>query len=431
MRKINIGLIGYGVVGRGVVQFLKRREEYLRDKFQIQFNLKALCDRSVHKKDTRGLGKTLLTKNVEHVINDPAIDIVVELIGGLRPAKQIVVDALKKGKHVVTANKELIANCGRELFELAQKQKCNLYYESSVGAGIPIIKTVSEGIVGNNFRAVYGIINGTSNYILSQMTEHDCSFGKALQSAQKKGFAESNPILDINGMDSAHKLAILVYLAFGKFVKLEDIYTEGITRISHDDIEHAESLNLSIKLLAIAKKANDMIEARVHPTLISKEHPLASINHINNAVYLDTNPLGPVLLSGEGAGQMTAASGVVSDLINFANRGENAKVACNIFSEAKHLRVRKIDNVLTKFYIRFMATDKPGTLSRIAGILGKYGIGINSVTQKVHRRGAGAVPVIMLTEYAKQKNVWLALQKIYNLSVVKSKPVAIRMEKLW
>lgn len=431
MRKVNIGLIGYGVVGSGVIQLLKRRDEYIRDKFGVQFVVKTLCDRSVHKKDTRGLSKTKLTKNIDHVLNDPSIDIVVELIGGLNPAKQIVIGALRKGKHVVTANKSLIASCGRELFELAQRQNRSIYYESSVGAGIPVIKTVSEGVVGNKFKGVYGIINGTCNFILSQMTEQNWTFTKALEDAQKKGFAESNPTLDINGMDSAHKLAILVYLAFGKFIKLSDIYTEGISGISHDDIEHAESLNLSIKLLAIAKKTNNMIEARVHPTLISKKHPLASINHINNAIYLDTNPLGHILLSGEGAGQMTAASGVVSDLINFATRGENAVLSSNIFSEARNLRVHKIDNILTKFYIRFMAADKPGTLSHIAGILAKYGIGINSVTQKVHQRGAGAVPVIMLTDYAKQKNVEVALKKILNLSVVKSKPVAIRMEKLW
>lgn len=329
----------------------------------------------------------------------------------------------------MTANKELIANYGRELFQAARKNKCSLYFESSVGAGIPLIKSIAEGMAGNKFSNIYGIINGTCNFILTEMTRNNWSFTKALEEAQKRGFAESNPKLDISGMDSAHKLAILIYLAFGKFIKLEDIYTEGITHISHHDIEHAESLNLTIKLLAIAKKAEGKIEARVHPTLIAKDHPLASINDIYNGVYFHARPLGNILISGEGAGQMTAASGVVSDLINFASQGKDGNLLCNLFSEARHMTMRGIDDIKTKYYIRFMATDKPGVLSKISGILGKNGISINSVTQKAHV-GKSVVPVVMLTDYTTEHMVRLALNKIYELPIVKSRPVAIRMENL-
>lgn len=430
MRKINIGLIGYGVVGAGVIKFLQKRQNYIRDKYRVEFVVRTICDRSIHRKDTRGLGPVKLTKKIADALDDRSTEVVIELIGGLHPAKEIVTTALRRGKHVVTANKVLIAHYGKELFQLAKKQNRQLYFESSVGAGIPIIKTITEGMVGNTYNRIYGIINGTCNFILTEMTKNNLSFTKALKLAQEKGFAESNPTLDINGMDSTHKLAILVYLAFGKFVKVSDIYTEGITHISHDDIAYAESLNLTIKLLAIAKRYENIVEARVHPTLISKSHPLASISGIYNAFYLNANPLGDVLLSGEGAGQMAAASGVVSDLLNLASRGADANLLCNLYSEAPNFRIRKIDQIKTRFYIRFMATDKTGVLGKITSVLGRYGIGLNSVTQPAHT-AAWAVPVVMLTDYTLEKNVRLALKKIWELPIVKSKPVAIRMEKLW
>lgn len=429
MTKINLGLIGYGVVGQGVVKILKNRRDYIRNKYGVEFVLKTLCDRSYQKKDTKGLTGTKLTKDYNDVLNDASIEMVIELIGGINPAKAIITESLKRKKHVITANKELIAHHGQELFQLARKQNCELYLESAVGAGIPVIKAISEGLAGNKFKEIYAIINGTCNFILSEMREKDLSFGKALELAQKKGFAESNPALDISGMDSAHKLAIMIYLAFGKMIPVKDIYTEGITQISHVDIEHAESLNLRIKLLAIAKKENDQIEARVHPTLISNEHPLAKIHSNDNAVSLTSDLMGDVILSGQGAGQMPAASGVISDILSCASRGQDSELLFNIPSEAKNLKLCKIDNTRSKFYLRITAVDKAGVLSQITGVLGKYGIGINSVTQKQHEK-KGTVPVIMLTDEAKEKSLRQALDKISKLPIVKGSPVAIRMEKL-
>lgn len=429
MNKRNIGLIGYGTVGSGLVEIIKDRETFIKNRFETHYAIKAICDLAIDKCNPKGLGKVLLTKNYREIVDNEEIDVVVELIGGLHPAKEIVESALKNGKDVVTANKALISNFGKELFKLAQKNKCHLLYESSVLAGVPIIKTITEGIVGNKFEAVYGIVNGTCNYILTKMTKNNCSFDEALKDAQAMGYAESDPTLDINGMDSAHKLAILIYLAFGKFMNVKNIYTEGVTHISHDDIEYAESMNLTIKLLAIAKRKGDVIEARVHPTLISKDHPLASINSVYNAVYMNTIPLGEVMLSGMGAGKLVAASGVVSDLINLATKKDESVFSCNLFDENPKISLKKIDQIQTKFYLRFMASDKPGVLSKIAGILGAHGISINSVTQRDSSK-ASAVPVIMLTDLALEKDVRLALKKIDKLAIMKGKSVAIRMENL-
>ncbi len=433
MNKITLGLIGYGNVGSGVVSFLHKRKSFFKDKFNVEFELRTICDRSIKKKLPAGLdGTKRLTTDYKKVVNDPEIDAIIELIGGISPAKQIVLEALKKGKHIVTANKSLIALHGKELFQEAQNCNRNIYFESSVMAGVPLIKMLTEGLAGNKFKSLYGIINGTCNYILTGMTQKDLTFGQALDDAQAKGFAESNPTLDINGMDSASKLAILVSLTMGKFISAEQVYTEGITQISHHDIEHAESLGLTIKLLAIAKKSHREIEARVHPTLISKKHPLADVNGIFNAMFINASPMGDVLLSGEGAGKMTAASGIISDLFQLASR-----VGCpadqylaNIYREAPQTKVRKIDDVSTRFYIRFMAPDKVGILSKITGILGKHKISINSVTQKAHDHWASALPVIMLTDNAQEKMVRIALDKIHKQGIVKSKPVAIRMEEL-
>ncbi|MDO8580597.1 MAG: homoserine dehydrogenase [Candidatus Omnitrophota bacterium] len=430
MNKINIGLIGYGNVGQGVVKLLKKRRNFVKAKYDAEFILKTLCDRSVHKKDTKDLEKTLLTTSYNDVLNDPEIKVVIELIGGLNPAREIVTKALQQGKHVITANKELIANHGKELFPLARQHNAYLYFESCVGAGIPIISTITQGMAGNKFNALYGIINGTCNFILTKMTQDNLSFAQALEEAQRLGFAEKDPTLDINGMDSTHKLAILAYLTFGKFLDVKNIYTEGISHISHDDIEYAESLGLTIKLLGIAKRVNEEIEVRVHPTLFSKEHPLASINNVYNAIFLNADPLGNILISGEGAGQMSAAIGVFGDLINLSSRGDKEQLLCNYFTEDEKLLVRSSENFRTKFYLRFTASDKPGVLSQITGILGKYNIGINSVTQKAHNPMA-SVPVIMLTDYTVDHSLREALAEIHKLPVVKAKTVAIRMEKLW
>ncbi|MDD3374928.1 MAG: homoserine dehydrogenase [Candidatus Omnitrophica bacterium] len=431
MSKINIGLIGCGTVGAGVIKILKNQNKTFLKRFQTEFVVKKICDKNSAIAKKIKLSKNLFTTKANDVLDDENIDVIIELIGGTHPAKEFILQALRSKKHVITANKAVIAKYGPELFKEAIKQKKNIYFESSVGAGVPIINAITEGLAGNNFTSLYGIINGTSNFILSEMTQTLCTFADALIKAQKNGYAESNPTLDVNGMDAAHKLSILVHLAFGKVINLKNIHVEGITQISHDDIKYAKDLGLVIKPLAIAKMVNNALELRVHPTLIDEDHPLASVNGVFNAIFLETDPLGDILLYGQGAGQLAAASGVVSDLINLATKGKNiARTRMkNIAYENRSIKLKQIDQIETKFYIRLLVTNKPGVLSKISGILGKHGISIGSVNQKTQKK-ASVAPLVMLTDLAKEKKLRIALEKISKLALVKSKPVAIRMENL-
>lgn len=431
MDQLNIGLIGYGVVGQGVVKVLKNRRKFLREKYDTDFFLKTICDRSLSQKPNPALEHTLMTSDYNVILKDPDIHVVVELIGGLSSAKEIVLGALRAKKHVVTANKALIAECGLELFKEANSCGCSILFESSVGAGIPIIRTIAEGMAGNKFNGVYGIINGTCNYILTAMSKNKMTFAQALKEAQEKGYAESNPTLDINGMDSAYKLAILVFLTMGKFVNVKDIYVEGINHISSDDIEFAESLDLTIRLLGIGKRIGNQLDVRVHPTMIPKEHGLATVNGADNAIFLDSDPLGDVFIEGQGAGPMSAAMGVVADLINLGIRVDAPACiwAFNPADEVANLSLRKIEEVETRFYIRFMVTDKPGVLAAITTVLGQHNISIASVNQRQENKGS-TVPVVILTHQANERQVKEALDKIAHLAVVRGRPVAIRMEKL-
>jgi len=431
MKKINIGLVGFGNVGVGLGIILTKKRSLIKEKAGVEFIIKRICDKDFKTRRPIKIPKAIKSRDVNDIINDPEIDIVVELIGGIHPAKEIILRALKAKKHVVTANKALLAEEGSEIFRAAKRHKRNIYFESSVGAGVPVIKTLREALLANKVGGMYGIINGTSNFVLTRMSEASCSFTEALHDAKKKGFAEKNTSLDIKGIDTAHKLLILVYLAFGKLFKMEKIFIEGISQISLADIQFAEELNLVIKLLAIAKKVGNSLDVRVHPTLVPKEHLLSSVNGIFNAVYINTDLMGDLLLYGQGAGQLTAASGVVSDLIDLAKIIHTDSTSdSNGFVSRRPLlkKLVRIDDIQSKYYIRFMAIDKPGVLARISGVLGKYGISISSVSQKARRR-ARAVPIVMLTHEAKERNMRLALEKIYKLAVIREFPVAIRMEK--
>ncbi len=450
MKILTIGLIGLGTVGKGVAKLIKSKQAFVRSKYGVEIRIKTVCDLKADTAFLRTVGKVGVTKNFNDIVMDPEIDVVVELIGGLHPALEIIKGSLTNGKHVVTANKAVISTFGQELFEIARANSRSIYFETAVLAGVPIIKTLTEGIAGNQYNSLYGIVNGTCNYILSEMAENGMSFDAAVKLAQAKGYAEADPSLDINGKDSAHKLAVLVMLAMGKFIKVADIHTEGITHIAPEDLKYAEDMGLTIKLLAIAKKKDGGIEARVHPTLISKKHSLASVKGVYNAVQLEADALGDVLLVGQGAGQMAAASGVFSDLINLAliNIDCNHTWIGNDPKESSALGLLPMDKVETEFYIRLKVIDRPGVLSMITGILGSCGISIASVTQKMVSKNA-AVPLVMLTHTAKEVDVRKlrkqikkadmdmyaevvrkALDKISKLKEVKAKPVAIRMEQI-
>ena len=430
MKKINVGLIGFGNIGSGVVKVLREKKAYLTQRIGLEIGIKKICDKDITSKRSVSVDKNLLTNDVRQILDDPQIDIVVELVGGIHPAKEFILEALKKGKSVVTANKALLAQHGGELFAEALDRGKNIYFEASVGGGIPIIKSLREGLVVNHFNSVFGIVNGTSNYVLSRMSQCGLTFNEALDEAKKKGFAEKDPTFDIEGIDSAHKLVLLTYLCFGKLIDFKEVFIEGISRISSSDIEYSKELDLEIKLLAIAKKKGDGLEVRVHPTLIPKDHLLASIDGVFNAIHVSSDLAGNLLFYGPGAGQLPTASAVVSDLVDLTQdiKAGLFRPTLNIIPDKSVKKLRKIDETESRYYIRFMVLDKPGVLAKISGILAKFGISIASVSQK-ERRKTHVVPVVIIIHQAKEKDLRQALSMIDKLDIIKENSVAIRIEE--
>jgi homoserine dehydrogenase len=431
VKKVNIGLIGFGNIGSGVVKILRDKRALLSEKTGLDINIKKICDQDITSKRNVSVDKGILTRNAKEIIDDPQIDILVELIGGIHPAKEFISEALKKGKNIVTANKALLALHGQELFSEATDKGKNIYFEASVGAGIPIIKSLREGLVANKFNSILGILNGTSNYILSSMSKNGKTFNEALKEAKEKGFAEKDPTLDIEGMDSAHKLILLTYLAFGRLVNIKDVFVEGISHISLADVNYAKELGFEIKLLAIAQREGESLEVRVHPTLVPEDHLLASVDSMFNAIYVEGDLAGDLLFYGPGAGQLSAASAVVSDIIDLTQdiKAGLFRPMMNIVSDKAVKSLRKIDESFSRYYIRFTALDKPGVLAKISGILAKFGISIASVTQK-EKSKAQLVPVVMLVHEAREKDLRNALNMIDRLDAIKEKSVAIRMEEV-
>ena len=431
MEKITIGLIGFGNVGVGVVKILRDRKRFLSAKTGVEIEVKRICDKDIISKRAITVDKGLLTKNAADILDDPTIDIVVELVGGISPAREFVSEALKKGKNIVTANKALLAEHGRELFALAADRGKKIYFEASVGAGIPIIKSIREGLVANTFNRIFGIVNGTSNFVLSEMSGNNCSFKDALRHAQKRGFAEKNPSLDIDGIDSAHKLILLTYLGFGRWVHMNEVFIEGISRVSLADICYAKELGFEIKLLAIAKKEAGELELRVHPTLIPASSPLASVRGVFNAIHVSSDLAGDLTFYGPGAGQFSAASAVVSDLVDLTHdiKAGLFRTTLNSVPDEAIMKLRKIDDIESRYYIRFTAVDKPGVLARVSGILAKFGISIASVSQKERGRQE-VVPIVMVVHDARERNLRAALHIIDRFEAIKQKCVAIRIEEI-
>ena len=434
MRKINIGLIGFGTVGTGVLKILRSNSKMIRERLGASIVVKKIADLDI--KSDRGIkvNKGLLTTSAEEIINDPSIDLVVELIGGFEPAKTILLSAINKGKHVVTANKALLAGHGIELLKAAHKRKVDIGFEGSVAGGIPIISAIKEGLSANQIRFILGILNGTANYILSKMTNEGGKFKDILKEAKQQGYAESDPTLDIEGMDTAHKLAILINMAYGTTITFKEIYTEGISHIEPLDIEFARELGYRIKLLAISRQINGQVEARVHPTLIPVTHLLSKVEGTYNAIFIDGDAVGPSMFYGRGAGMMPAASAVVSDIIDISRniaREINNRVPMFSYQREflKKVKIKNIKDVVTRYYLRFSVVDCTGVLSKISGILGRHNISIHSVIQK-GRRVKGVVSIFLLTHEARDADVRKALNEIDRLSVVQDKTMLIRIEDL-
>lgn len=422
MKEVKVGIIGFGVVGTGTAKILLSHREIIKKRTGIDLILKKVADKDITRPREISLPEGVLTTNAQEVINDPEIDIVVELIGGLHPAKEFIMEALSKGKHVVTANKALLAEDGNDIFALAKERGLQVGFEASVGGGIPIIKVMREGLIANKMLAIYGIINGTTNYILTKMTNEGIDFQDALREAQQLGYAEADPTLDIEGIDSSHKITILASLAYGIPLSFSKVYCEGITKITAQDIAFAREFGYKIKLLAIAKILNGEIELRVHPTMVPEDYLIAKVDGVFNAIYVEGDNVGSTLYYGRGAGSMPTGSAVVSDIVDIA-KGTNPMP----LELTENLRIKPIEEVESMYYFRFSALDRPGVLSKISGVFGEHNISIASVIQKGRSKG-GAVPLVILTHKAKEKDVLEALEKIDKLPVVAAKSVFIRVE---
>jgi len=428
MKKINVGLIGFGKIGSGVVRALKAKRRFLKDKSGVDINIARICDKDIKTKRPVKVSRKLLTRSLGKILYNPDIHIVVELMGGIRPAKDVILESLRQGKCVVTANKALLADSGYEIFNLANALNLSVGFEASVGGGIPIIKSLKDSFIANRFDLVYGIVNGTSNFILSKMAEGGHSFKDALAIAQAKGYAEKDPYLDISGMDSSHKLSILALLGFGIPARPANIYTEGISDIEPSDIRYAKEFGYAVKLLAIAKRVGSSLELRVHPTLIPKAHLLASVNGVYNAIFVKGDLIGENLFYGEGAGAKPTSSAVVGDIVNIAQEISCCgKIAGPISFRKDVKNIKKIGEVRTRYYIRFSAIDKPGVLAKISGVLGKHDISIATVAQK-ERMASKVVPIVMLTHEALERDMESALKEINALKVIRKKSIRVRIE---
>ncbi len=429
---IGVGLIGFGTVGSGVVKLLRQNADLLRRRLGVPIELIKVADLDVTRDRGVSLPAGVLTADADEVLAHPAIDVVIELIGGIEPARRYLLTAMARGKHVVTANKALLASAGEELFAAAAAHGVDFEFEGSVGGGIPIIRALKEGLSANRIESIYGIINGTSNFILTKMTDERKPFAEVLAEAQRAGYAEADPTSDVEGVDSANKLAILVTLAFGTPVNLKEIYTEGISAIAPVDIEFAREFGYRIKLLAIAKAQQGAIEARVHPTMIPEDYLLAQVGGVFNAIYVVGDHMGQGLFYGRGAGDQPTASAVVSDVIAIGRdllKGVAGRVppAAYPAEGRRPLRLIAMDEITSLYYLRFAALDHPGVLSTISGVLGQHNISISSVIQ-TGRKAGGPVPVVMMTHRARERDVRRALAEIDGLSAVLDKTVLIRVE---
>jgi len=432
MKRINIGLLGCGTVGTGVAKLLIENKDLLTARVGADLNLKWVADIDIETDRGIQFPEGVLTTDAQKVLTDPDIDMVIEMIGGDGIAKDFMLQAINNGKHIVTANKALLAAHGNELFAAAARNGVDLAFEASVGGCMPIIKSVRESLVANHIKSMTGILNGTCNYILSKIEDEGISFQEALAEAQRQGYAETDPTLDVEGTDTAHKIAILAALAYGMEINLKDVYTEGISRITPLDIEFAGQFGYRIKLLAISKFQNQRVEARVHPTMMPFKNLLTSINGTVNAITVSADAVDDILLYGRGAGMMPTASAVVSDIVDIARNILSGTVRRIPPLSYQRESIRKIpvlpmDDLVTHYYFRFAALDHPGVLSTISGILGKYNISLQSVHQK-GRKTNGSVPLVMLTHRAQEVDVKRALAEISDLNVVSDEPVLIRIE---
>ncbi len=428
MQEIKVGLLGFGTVGTGVVRLLQQNSSIVQEKLGAKLTLKRIAVRDTKKVRGVALEPGVVTDDFESVLADPEISLIVELIGGYRPALEYVLRAIENGKHVVTANKALLALHGEEIYAAASRKRVEIRYEAAVGGGIPVLSAIKGNMAANRFGTVLGILNGTCNYILTRMSREGADFATVLKNAQELGYAEADPTFDIEGIDTAHKLSLLVTLCFGTRVNFKDIYTEGISSLSALDFEYATRFGYRIKLLAIGKRDGDRIEARVQPTMVPADDPLAGIDGAFNAIRITGDHVGTVMFSGRGAGMEPTASAVVGDIMAIARNilvgvGRRSAPLGFLDEEIISLPIKPVGETVSTYYLRFSVVDKPGILAKIAGALGENGVSIRSVIQTARKEG-GPVPVVIVTHEAQEMDVRKALKKIEALQIT-SEPVRL------
>ncbi len=435
MKPINVGLLGIGTVGGGTFSVLKRNQEEIARRAGREIVIKIIADRDIEKARKIAGDDTLITSDANDVVTHPDVSIVVELIGGYTTAKELTLKAIKNGKHVVTANKALLALHGTEIFAAAQRQGVMVAFEAAVAGGIPIIKALREGLTANRIEWIVGIINGTGNFILSEMRNKGLSFDTVLKQAQKLGYAEADPTFDIEGIDTAHKITIMASIAFGIPMQFDKVYTEGITKLTGEDISYAEELGYRIKLLGITKKTSKGIELRVHPTLIPSRRLIANVEGVMNAVVVKGDAVGPTLYYGAGAGAEPTASSVVADLVDVTrmhtadpkHRVPHLAFQPDLLSDIPILPMEEVE---TSYYLRLHAMDRPGVLADITRILADLEISIDAMVQKEPNEGEDKVDIIVLTHLSIEKNINSAIARIEKLASVMGKITRIRLEEL-
>lgn len=428
MKQVKIGIIGFGTVGAGVAEALLKNSQLIAKRMGFEPVLKTIADLDTTTDRGVALPPGMLINDAKKLADDPEIDIVVELVGGTTFAKDIIIRALRNGKSVVTANKALLATYGEELFAEAKAHNVDIGFEASVGGGIPCIKALREGLAGNHIKSILGILNGTCNYILTKMETDKADFEDVLKAAQANGYAEANPALDVDGIDTAHKAAVLASLAFGKWFTAKDVKTQGIRSVTITDIECAAELGYKIKLLAIIKEVNKSIQIGVHPALVPIKSLLGNVNDVFNAVWADADIVGKTMYYGRGAGRQATSSAVVADIVdiglNLTSASPRRLPPFPVYDEYKG--IMDDQNITSRFYIRLQVQDKPGVLAKISGILGRNNISLASVTQK--ENDAESVPMILLTHLSDGEAISKAMDEIASLAEVASKPVVFRIE---
>ncbi len=427
-KAINIGILGFGTVASSFYHIFSEQKGELDSIFSVPINIKKIFTRGNSHPVPENI-KKLSVQNASDILEDKEIDIVIELIGGIHPAKDFILQAISGGKSIITANKALLAEHGEEIFKKCIDKKTNIGFEAAVGGGIPILRAIKNGLAGDKVKSVYSIINGTSNFILSKMTKEGGKFEDVLKKAQEKGYAEADPSLDINGTDSAHKLAILGRLAFSTSLSMKDVIIEGIENITQLDISFAKELGYTIKLLGILKDEDSKIEIRVHPTLIPSSSLLSKIDGVFNAFLVNTKFAGPLSLTGYGAGGNPTASAVMGDLMEIASRLVNDDSHHDfIISKIKNkLNIKTKKDIISRYYLRFSAMDRPGVLSKISGILGENSISISSMLQK-GRKVEGSVPIVITTHEANEEELFKSIALCDKLDVISAKTMVLRIE---